>query len=291
MPREFDHLVLCVHDLDAAQRQFQSLGFTVTPPRDHPFGTRNRLVLLEDNFLELLTVADAGAIPPATPGRFSFGAHNQAFLARNEGLSMLAFKGNDARADVHQFAAQGIDTYEPFDFSRAAVLPDGRPTRVAFSLAFATDARLPGVAFFTCQHHQPRDLLGQPEYRRHANGAGRIVEVILSAPDPTVHRQFFEPLTGTDAIVAPGMLSVGPPDNRLTLLNGERLADRFPECAPPGGAPRFAACRIAVADLGTLERQFQADGIPHRAPDGAIVVAPADAFGMAIEFASRRREG
>jgi len=28
----------------------------VTPPADHPFGTRNRLVLLADNFIELLTV-------------------------------------------------------------------------------------------------------------------------------------------------------------------------------------------------------------------------------------------
>src|SRR5262245_58116589 len=244
MPREFDHLVLCVRDLEAAQQRFRSFGFTLTPPADHPFGTRNRLVLLEGNFLELPTVADAGAIPPATAERFSFGAYNQAFLARREGMSMLAFKGNDARADVRRFAAQGIDTYAPFDFSRAATLPDGSATRVAFSLAFATHARLPELAFFTCQHHQPRDLLWQPDYQRHRNGAGRLVEVILSAADPSAHRQLFERLAGTDAIVAPGSLSVGPSDNRLTLLDRERLAARFPECTADAKEARFEACRI-----------------------------------------------
>ena len=141
MARQFDHLVHCVHDLEAAHQRFRSLGFTVRPPAVLPFGVRNRVVLLENAFIELLTVDDPGAIPPATPGNFSFGAHNQAFLAAGEGLSMLAFKGTDAPADARAFAAQGLGSYASFDFSRDAVLADGRKARAAFSLAFA-DRRL-----------------------------------------------------------------------------------------------------------------------------------------------------
>ena len=72
MARQFDHLVHCVHDLEAAHQRFRSLGFTVRPPAVLPFGVRNRVVLLENAFIELLTVDDPGAIPPATPGNFSF---------------------------------------------------------------------------------------------------------------------------------------------------------------------------------------------------------------------------
>jgi hypothetical protein len=286
MPRNLDHLVLCVHDLEAAHRRFRSFGFTVTPPADHPFGTRNRLVLLDDNFIELLTVADAGAIPSTAPGGFSFGAHNRTFLAEGEGISMLAFKGTDARADVRGFAAQGLATYDPLDFSRDAVMPDGRTVRVGFSLAFSTDAGLPGLAFFTCQHQQSRDLFWQPDYQRHANGAKRVVDVVLSAADPGAHRHFFERLTGSYASAAPGMLSFGPPDNRLTLSGRARFARGFPEGATDRRAPHFEAYRVAIADLGTVERHLQENGVRYQSAEGAIVIAPTAAFGVAIEFTS-----
>src|SRR5215469_133072 len=154
MPRHVDHLVLCVDDLDAAARRFRSLGFTLVPPAELPWGNRNHLAVLEDNYLELLTVSDPGAIPPPTDRDFSFGAHTQGFLAGGEGMSMLAFKSTDAHADAAGFAARGVSIFKPYDFSRNAVLPDNRTLRVAFSLAFATDPDLPRLAFFTCQHRQ-----------------------------------------------------------------------------------------------------------------------------------------
>lgn len=287
MPRRIDHLVLCVRDLEAARRRFELFGFTVTPPGDHPFGTRNRLVLLEDNYLELLTIGDAGAIPSAATEGFNFGAHTQAFLAEREGGSMLALKSTDARADLRAFAARGLDT-AALEFSRDAILPDGRTARVAFSLAVATGAALPGLAFFTCQHHQSRDLLSQPDYQHHANSARRIVEVVLSAADPPAHRHFFEPLLETEASVAPGVLSVGAADDRITLLSRDRLAERFPECTATRDVPRFAAYRVTVTGLGAIERQLQMSGVPYRSGHRAIVIAPDTAFGVAIEFSSAK---
>jgi hypothetical protein len=274
MARQFDHLVHCVHDLDAAHQRFRSLGFTVRPPAVLPFGVRNRVVLLENAFIELLTVDDPGAIPPATPGNFSFGAHNQAFLAAGEGLSMLAFKGTDASADARTFAAQGLGSYASFDFSRDAVLADGRKARAAFSLAFAIDPALPRLAFFTCHHHLPRrELFLQPDYLRHANGAKRIVEVILSVPDPAAHRDFFERLTESEASAESGGLCFGPSGERIVLLHHDGLAQ-----------PRVAAYRLEAADLGVVERQLRDSDVPYRGADRCIVVAPADAFGVAIEF-------
>jgi len=274
MARQFDHLVHCVHDLEAAHQRFRSLGFAVRPPAVLPFGVRNRVVLLENAFIELLTVDDPDAIPPATPGNFSFGAHNQAFLAAGEGLSMLAFKGTDAPADARAFAAQGLGSYASFDFTRDAVLADGRKARAAFSLAFAIDPALPRLAFFTCHHHLPRrELFLQPDYLRHANGAKRVVEVILSVPDPAAHRDFFERLTESEASAVSGGLCFGPSCDRIVLLRHDDLVQ-----------PRVAAYKLEAADLNVVERQLKDGGAPYRATEGNIVVAPEDAFGVAIEF-------
>src|SRR5262249_18581637 len=149
MKRAIDHLVLAVNDLEAAREAYRRMGFTLTPPAQHPWGTSNSLAQFQGNFLELLAVADPAKIPPAEAGRFSFGAFNQAFLRRRQGLSMLVFQSTDARRDQAEFAARGLETYEPFDFSRQAKLPDGSLKIVAFSLAFVTEPRMPDAAFFT----------------------------------------------------------------------------------------------------------------------------------------------
>ena len=105
MPRRLDHLVVCVRDLAQAALDWQTLGFSLTPTGVHPFGTSNRLAMFGNNFLELLAVTDAAAVPPAAPGRFSFAAHNQDFLATGEGMSMLAMHSADAHADAARFKA------------------------------------------------------------------------------------------------------------------------------------------------------------------------------------------
>ena len=62
MQRGIDHLVICVRNMQQAQSRYEALGFTLTPRALHPFGTANRLVQLQGNFLELLCIADPGAI-------------------------------------------------------------------------------------------------------------------------------------------------------------------------------------------------------------------------------------
>lgn len=162
MPRRIDHLVICVHDLARAEQNLRTLGFTLTPTGVHPFGTSNRLAMFGNNFLELLAVTDAAAVPPAASGRFSFAAHNRDFLATGEGMSMLAMHSTDAHADAARFKANHIGAYAPFDFGRDAVLPGGGTARVEFSLAFATDPAMPGIAFFTCQQRHPQSCSGSP---------------------------------------------------------------------------------------------------------------------------------
>jgi len=287
MPRRIDHLVICTHDLAQAEQSLRRLGFTLTPTGVHPFGTSNRLALFETNFLELLAVTDPAAVPPAAPGRFSFAAHNQTFLAAGEGMSMLVLHSVDAHADARRFAAAGIGAYAPFDFGRDAALPDGGTAPVQFSLAFATDPAMPGIAFFTCQQHHAPDLFWKPDYQRHRNGALRVIEVVMSAPEPAAHRVFLERLTESAAELAPGRLTVGDARDRVTMLGPSEFARRLLGSARSDSA-RFCAARLEVGDLDATRRELQRNGIDVQVNDGVLVTPPAAAHGLALEFVERR---
>jgi len=283
MPRRLDHLVICVHDLAQAAPDWQTLGFNLTPTGVHPFGTSNRLAMFGNNFLELLAVTDAAAVPPAAPGRFSFAAHNRDFLATGEGMSMLAMHSTDAHADAAHFEANHIGAYAPFDFGRDAVLPGGGAARVAFSLAFATDPAMPGIAFFTCQQRHPPELFWKPEYQRHPNGVLRAIEVVMSAPEPAAHRTFLERITESTAELAPGRLTVGARGDQITMLGPAEMARRLPGSADTT-SPRFCAARLAVTDLDATKRALKSNGVEFEIIGAVLLVPPAAAHGLALEF-------
>jgi hypothetical protein len=286
MSRRLDHLVICVHDLVQAALDWQAIGFTLTPTGVHPFGTSNRLAMFGNNFLELLAVTDVAAVPPAAPGRFSFGAHNQDFLRTAEGMSMLALHSADSHAEAARFRSAGIGAYAPFDFGRDTVLPGGGTARVGFSLAFATEPAMPGIAFFTCQQRHAPELFWKAEYQHHPNGALRVVEVVMSAPEPAQHRAFLERLTDDIAELAPGRLTVGESGDQITLLGPSGMARRLPGCAVDG-SPRFCAARVAVTDLDATSRVLKKNGVPFEVIDHTLLVTPAAAHGLALEFVAQ----
>jgi hypothetical protein len=289
VPHAIDHLVICVDDLDRARALYERLGFTLTPPARHPFGTANQLAQLQGSFLELLAVADRTQIPPPRPGHFSFGGFNAEFLDRREGISMLVFQSGDARQDQAQFVARGLDTYEPFDFSRKARLPDGSEVTVAFSLAFVTHAAMPEAAFFVCQHRAPQ-YFWKPEYQRHANGASAVAEVVMAAESPTEFAEFFGRLLDPQAVKTVGnCLRVALSRAAMTVLDPDGLRARWPDAGleDPGPGPRFVGYRVSVADIGRAEAVLRRGEVPFLRDGDGLRIAPHDAFGAVIEFARR----
>jgi len=290
MNRVIDHLVLAVNDLDGARDAYRRMGFTLTPQAQHPWGTANSLVQLQGNFLELLAVAEPARIPAPDPQRFSFGAFNQSFLKRREGLSMLVFQSTDARRDQAEFKARGLETYEPFDFSRQAKLPDGSAKTVAFSLAFVTEPRMPDAAFFTCQQHAP-EFFWKPEYQRHANGARAVVEVVMLGNDPGSFAEFFGKLVEPAEVTrTEGATRVALGDGALSMLDATRLAQRFPgtRLRDVLRKPHFVGYSIAVDDLDIAEDVLKRNAVPAVRSGHRLQIAAEHGFGAVIEFVASR---
>ncbi|MDP6704943.1 MAG: VOC family protein [Alphaproteobacteria bacterium] len=284
--RGIDHLVLAVRDLGAAEAFFAAAGFTLTPRADHPFGTSNHLAILNGNFLELLAITAPAKIPPPTTGHYGIGGQMQDFLARRQGLAFVVLSSDDARRDHASFLAAGLPTFEPVDFSRAAGQPDGGQATMSFSIVFVVDPAMPDAPHFVCQQHTPEHFW-HPEYQSHANAAEAISEVTLIADRPADLMPYYAGLVAPNAVHAEGeRLLVETPTGRITVLAPDALAARFagievPLCAP---RPYVAGMQFRSADLAATEASLGRGGVDHVKADNALRIAPAAAFGAAIEF-------
>lgn len=188
--RPIDHIVLAVRDLDAAAAIYEKLGFILTPRATHEdrMGTSNRIAQFAGrNFIEILEVDRPDKLEPhdfaKEPPFFSFGGQSRAMLEKREGISMLVFAGDDARADAARFKTAGVPTYDVFDFERKARLPGGEEVTVSFSLTFATSPDMPEIAFFVCENRAP-EYFWKPAFQAHENGAQVISAVYIASSEP-----------------------------------------------------------------------------------------------------------
>ncbi len=203
---------------------------------------------------------------------------------------MLVFESSDARADQAEFAAAGLETYAPFDFSRKAKLPEGGEVTVAFSLAFVTDPRLPEAVFFCCQQHAP-EYFWKPEYQSHANGAELCSEVIMVAEDPAALNNLFAGLQGADAVTEhENALSIATARGSVSVLTTEAFRHRFPgalfSTAPDG--PFFAGYRITVPDISPVEQLLHDNAVALQRHNDCLQIQPDTALGVVIEFTDQK---
>jgi hypothetical protein len=283
--RGIDHLVLCVNDLELSAAFYRQLGFTTTPRARHPWGTDNCLIQLAGSFIELLTVSSPALISAAGPRTFSFGAFNQKFLTQREGMSMLVFESTDAEADRAEFTARGLPAYDKFYFERQAKLPDGSQVPVAFSLAFATDPRMPQAAFFCCQQHAPQ-YFWKAEYQSHANGADKLLEVIMVAESPESFAGFFCKLQEPDSVVNAGSeLTVHTPRGTIRVITPAEAGRRYGtmDLADLPESPHFLGFSVQTSDLDLVAGHLRKNRIPYEISNQSIRVHPKDAFGVLIE--------
>ena len=278
MSRGIDHLVLAVHDLDDASGFYERLGFSLTPRAQHPFGTGNRLVQLDGEFLEILSVTRPGDVIPHQQGHFSFGAFNQDYLKCREGMSMIALKSGGWEEDRRVFSDAGLELSAPFTFSRLARQPDGRDVTVGFDLTFILRNDMPEAVFFTCDHQHEPQFFYKPEFQSHANTAKSIDEVFVVATDTGDCSDFIGKLYGKEE-------NTGKQPS-LSILTENDLRDRFPnhKTAPLSGSAVFAGYRIRVSSLASVRVILAGNDILCFEKQGSLWLS---AFGLIIEFSDQ----
>jgi len=277
--RGINHLVLAGHNLDAMRATYEGLGFTLTPRGQHPFGTGNTVIQLHGCYLELLAVTRPQDVPEHPLRNFSFAAFNRDYLARHEGFSMLVFDTPDARADLVSWRGAGLHTYEPFDFSRAAKMPNGEEIAVGFSLALVSNPAAPWVGLFACQHYRP-DYYEQERYLAHANTAQDVREVWISGDGALELSDFMAKVTG----LAPNKpardcIKFDTRTGAVILADSPAFEAAFGEAPPhPEDGPHLSGFTIGCRSLDS----FSGSGLIQI--DGHYVLPAARNFGTVLRF-------
>jgi Glyoxalase-like domain len=271
-----DHAVVMVKNLDGAAENWKRLGFTVSPRGTHSvhMGTGNYTIMLDPDYIELL-----GVLAPT-----EHNAPARAFLEKREGIERVAFTAVDSAAGAEEIRARGFSPIGPTDFERPVTMPNGTLSAAKFRTFQWPVAEAPGgMRIFACQH-KTRETVWIPALMKHANGARRLRQVLLVAPEPANEAAHLGRMTDRESRAeADGAIAVPSGIDRadFVFLTTAQLAKRYPGVPLTGLPERGAAGLVIAADPAQAEKALGATGL--RSGE-AVCVAPASANGTLLAF-------
>lgn len=282
MPRRIDHVVFAVRDLDNACEAFHRLGFMSTSRTTHPFGTGNStLQFSNQTYVELLAVLNEEEIPKEKEGQFNFAAFNRNYIAKHEGISMLAVTGQDPSSENLEFAAAGAEIFDCLDFKRMNEQPNGKMEEINFSLIFAMHPALAEMGFFSCKHHNS-NLFWHESYQHHANGAKSLMGIVMVANDPADHHAFISAFIGQRDMHSTSLgIEIAADNGSISILSPVAFKWRY-GIEASADPVLCRALRFAVNDLAKTQVFLENEMIPFDNRFGALVIPPSEAQGVAI---------
>jgi hypothetical protein len=205
-------------------------------------------------------------------------------LEKHEGIERVAFTAIDSAAGAEEIRARGYAPIGPTDFERPVTMPDGTLSAAKFRTFQWPVAEAPaGMRIFACQH-KTRERVWIPELTRHANGAKRLRQVLLVAPEPAKEAAHLSKMidrethTETDGAIA---VPSGSDRADFVFMTKEQLGRRYPGVSLAGLADRGAAGLVIAADPSAAEKALGANGVRS---GQSICVAPAKANGTLLAF-------
>ena len=291
------HVGVVTADLEATAATYERLGFLLTPlsvpripltPGGEPqsLGVGNRTAIFRENYLELLGVVDPdrwAAIPRERLGPYNIDAP----LRRYEGLHVLHLGADDLDAVHARYQRQGIPSSAPRPFERQVDTLDGSRLMRARSLAFPDGAN-PEALVQVAQHLTP-ELVLQPRFMGHPNGATALIEVIVCTDEPGAVAARYGRYAGVQAERVGNTLVVELGRSRITFADPGALEEIIPGVIPP--VLPFLAGFTVAGDLQQARETLRANGVPYQVHERRVIVPPREASGCAVVFASEPATG
>jgi len=281
-----DHVGLFVPDMARAARAFERLGFRLTPlsPQRHrlttgaplvPAGTANRLAMLAEGYVEILTpIAD-------TP----VARQLQEAIDRYPGLHLIAFGTGDAEAAHAHLAENGFAPQPVIRLERTVEI-DGDEGLARFSTVRVAPGIMAEGRVQFCRHQTPT-LVWQQRWLEQPNRARALTDVLLSVADPAEAAARFGRFVDRAARrVAAGGWLLELDRGRLVVVDQARLDRLFPETALPP-PPFMAALALRSEDLDATRSALLAGGLEASdAAPGVIAVQVPEGIRATVCFAS-----
>ena len=266
-----DHVGLFVPDLEGSPERYADLGFTLTPAARHgdagagPSGTGNRCAMFGAGYLEIL-----GATGEDTP----LARQLRAGLDRYNGLHLIAFAVADAEAHHGALQARGFEAQPMVRLRRPVPTEDGEGT-ARFDVVRPLPGSMPEGRIQMLTHHTP-ELVWQPRYVDHANGALVLSGVLVAVDDGAEAAARFARFLDRTAATGDGWGEVALDRGRMAFVEAGRLGEWLPGVSAPS-VPYIAAMSLETADPQATMRFFDGRGVPWEPLDGGRIRVPGTA--------------
>ncbi len=193
---ELDHLGFACRDLEPLLKTFFSLGFAPTQAerlqgvdrRGRPFslGQISAHVVLGNTYIEL------SAVPDPTTGN-----HLEPFLARHEGLHILALRAEDIAA-AHRRARDAQKNPSRLQNATRQINYGDQQGSARFRWWMLPASDMPSALLCYVDNQKP-ELVYQAAVQEHPNGALDVSAVLIRAADPAQSIQHWLPITTNSA--------------------------------------------------------------------------------------------
>jgi hypothetical protein len=291
----FHHLGVMTADIEATVRHLERLGFKFAPLSVHKFalqpgaplvalGTGNRCAIFRKNFLEIVGVIDPAQwdnLTKAQRGPYDI----DAYISRYQGLHIMIFNADEIGVTRARFIKNGVPCSEISRIERNVDTPDGQRMMTAQTVHFPPGTN-PEGGIQIASHLTP-ELVLQPRYMDHANGATGLTECIVCDADPAPLAAKYERYTGHPAKRIGNLLVIDLGYARIVLVEPKHLGELIPGCVPPV-LPFLAGFAVATTSLDAARGVLRKANIPFIEHGGRVIVRPEHAQGSAVIF---EREG
>jgi hypothetical protein len=287
MPLRIDHVILAGRDLAQLEAAFTRLGFNVVGGGEHPhLGTRNRIILLDQGYIELLAIADEQVVSSAVRER----------IETAPGWIGFALQSADITAEADAMRARGADVRGPKPGKLVA--PNGavrswQTATVGGDDLFSAAEPIP----FLIQHdssgaqHQ-QELAGADPILPHPNDAQRLQAVIVATASlPAAEEKFardYGLLANQPAMAVPVLAAHARPlplhavGERIVLtepLGAGIVNDRL-----VNAGDGVCCVSVAVADLAVTHDYLRQSGIRCSQWEDGLMISAAVTGGAPLAF-------
>lgn len=276
-----DHVGVAGNDLGALARQWEALGFCLTPLARHsgkrtpdgpvvPFGTGNRCIMLREGYLELIAIVDPGA----------FSNTLDRFLARYAGIHILALSIADEAANLARLRRAGIDIAGVAYLERP--VDDAEPAGPTAKFARLPLPDPPEGRIQLIRHLTP-EAIWQERFMVHPNHAIALTDIVLAVANPAETAARFSILAGRPVVPDPeGGFQLDLPRGKVRMMPAAAVEQVFPGIAIPC-LPFIAGITVRTDDGGNAaERLLAGADVLHRRIAGGLLIDPSATGGVAL---------
>jgi Glyoxalase-like domain len=276
-----DHVGWFVPDMDVAARAFEKLGFNLTPYSVHgdrdaatgelkPLGTANRLVMLEEAYLEILTLHGGVTNPSVERMKTS--------MARHVGVHLIAMTVADSLAEAKRLEKDGFALNPTINLRRQIEAQDGSQVEVAFTVIRPMEGVHPEGRIQVLTQHTPEHMW-QPRYVKNDNAISGLRGVMLVVDDPAEVEARLARFTARQVTARPDHTLIKLDRGHLRIFKATEARAYLGGLKVPA-APCMAALGFVSRDLDRTRAFLKGRGVK-LAEDGAsrIIVDASDGVG------------